>query len=307
VSTSLTPEPSLVGDLLELVIEVRYPVGYSVTLPANFELPGFDVVRVDEGQPLVDGDSARRELRLVLQHFEVGERRVPGFALTSVDAEGAVSTVSVPATPFRVTEQTLGELDPTRREHDPAISLRYPNEFAERVVFGILLGLVLGALATWAWMRRRALRAAPPPAPPKPAHEVALSALDGLEARRDALLGDGRLADYFVELTEITKGYLEGRFGLEALDRTTDEIRRALLRDAARIRPLDADEVVRFLTRCDLVKFARFDPGPEEAKDALSRARELVARSLPQAMAPNDTPAKPEDEKPDDAGGRSAA
>jgi len=308
VTSSLSPDPSLVGDLLELVVQVRHPVGYSVTLPASVKLTGFDVVSYDEGQPVVEGGEASRVLRLVLQHFEVGERRVPSFSLTAVGPDGAVFTVDVPATPFRVTEQTLAEVEPTRREQDPPISLRYPNELAERIALGLVLGLVLGALATWAWMRRRAARGGPPAAPPRPAHEVAFSALDGLESRRDALLTDGRLADYFVELTEITKGYLEGRFGLDALDRTTDEIRRALLRDAARIRPLDADEVIRFLARCDLVKFARFDPGPDEAKDALARARTLVERSLPRAEEPatssaSDRPAA------DDAGpgGRSAA
>jgi hypothetical protein len=310
-STSLSPEPSLVGDRLELVIDVRHPVGYSVTLPASVSLPGFDVVSVDEGQPEITGDEARRQLHLVVQHFEVGDREVPSFPLTVVDPEGAVTTMDVPATPFHVTEQTAGEADPARREHDPAVSLRYPNELAERIVLAVLLGLVLGALSAWAWMRRRARRTAPPPAPPRPAHEVAFAALDGLASRRDALLTDGRLAEYFVELTEITKGYLEGRFGLDALDRTTDEIRRALLRDAARIQPLDADEVVRFLARCDLVKFARFDPGPDEAKDALSRARELVVRSVPQAAstgtsATSDIPPTPRDDA-DDAGGRTAA
>ena len=64
------------------------------------------------------------------------------------------------------------------------------------------------------------------------------------ELERGSLLGDGRVQDYYVELTEIGKGYLERRFGVEALDRTTDEIRRALLRDPNAVAPLSADEVM---------------------------------------------------------------
>jgi hypothetical protein len=87
--------------------------------------------------------------------------------------------------------------------------------------------------------------------------------------------------DYYLELTEIAKGYLEGRFGVDALDRTTDEIRRDLIRHRERIKPLEPDDVLRFLEDCDLVKFARFDPELDEARSALNEVRTMVQETVP--------------------------
>jgi hypothetical protein len=105
-----------------------------------------------------------------------------------------------------------------------------------------------------------------------------------------------------VQLTEIGKGYVERRFGIEALDRTTDEIRLALTRDPGRVAPLGADDIVDFLQRSDLVKFARMRPDEDVAKDALGFVRDLVERSVPSPSA-----AQPANEPPAEAGGDAPA
>ncbi|MEM9456686.1 MAG: hypothetical protein AAGF11_21090 [Myxococcota bacterium] len=287
VTTRLSPDPSNVGDLLVFEVVAAYPRDVRVNLPTRLNFEPLHHVRTEEGEPEPTGDGLRKTFRIELQHFEVGTAQIPSFPLTYVDAEGGIHTVQLPARSFTVESLLVNEDDPQRRGEDPPISREYPDTLAETVIWSVL-GTLLLALAGWLafrrlWGRERPV-VLPPPIPP---HEVAFEALDELE--RGELLEQGEVQRYYVELTEIAKGYIQGRFGVLALDRTTDEIRHSLLRDAHRLAPLSADEVVEFLQQCDLVKFARWKPPKDESHEALGHVRQMVRSSM----------ASPEGEKAD--------
>lgn len=293
VTTRLAPEPSNVGDLLVLEVVAAYPRDVRVNLPTQLDFAPLHYVSTEEGEAEATGDGLRKTFRIHLQCFTVGPATIPSFPLTYVDGEGAVHTVQIPARALTVESLLANEADPQRRGEDPPISREYPDTLAETILWSVLATLVV-ALAAWLGLRRYWARDRTVPGPPPiPPHELAFEALAELE--RGELLEQGQVQRYYVELTEIAKGYLEGRFAVEALDRTTDEIRRALLTEGHRLAPLSADEVVAFLQNADLVKFARFTPPTDEAKDALSTVREMVQASIPTAEASKpDVAAKPE-------------
>ncbi|MBC8067553.1 MAG: hypothetical protein IAG13_04395 [Deltaproteobacteria bacterium] len=291
MSTRLSPDPSHVGDLLTLEVIAAYPRGYSVNLPIGVKLDPLHVVAVEEGEPEATGEGLRKTFTVQLQHFAPGPASVPGFVLTWVDERGAIQTLAVPAVAFTVDALLANEAEPQRKPEDPPISIEYPNTLAETVAYSVLATLA-AALLGWFALRRLLRRRKPAPMMPAiPPHRLALDALEELE--HSSLLGDGRVQDYYVQLTEIGKGYLERRFGVDALDRTTDEIRRALLRDEARIAPLTASEVVAFLQRCDMVKFARQLPQEDAAHEELVFVRGSVERSAPTPVPVPEPPAAP--------------
>ena len=294
VETRLSPEPSNVGDLLAYEIIVAFPQGVTVNLPTQLDLAPLHLVETADAPVEATGASLRKTFTLSLQHFAVGEANVPAFDLTTVDAQGAVQTVRVPPHPFTVDALLANEADPVRRGEDPPVSIDYPNDTAETAIYGTLGGAVLGLLL-WGLVRRIMRKPAVVPAPPSiPPHELAMSALEELE--QGDLMRNDDLVPFYLQLTEIAKGYLEGRFGVPSLDRTTEEIRRDLLRQKDAIAPLSADEVVAFLQRCDLVKFARMAPEADEASGALGEVRSMVEQTLPTVLptpeaAPTSEPA----------------
>jgi hypothetical protein len=106
------------------------------------------------------------------------------------------------------------------------------------------------------WLRRRRDRvAAVPEAPPIPAHEIALAALDRLAAQR--AVGDAAVRRFYFALSEIVRAYIEGRFGLNATDLTTEEILRRSIALPLRRRP---PGLRAFLHDTDRVKFAAHRP-----------------------------------------------
>lgn len=128
-------------------------------------------------------------------------------------------------------------------------------------------------LGWWWWQRRRAKVEPIPTVPPdRRARERLAQAL--------ALID--RPERFCTAVSEITRTYLEERFGLRAPDQTTEEflaeLPRSALLDRRHKQPLTD-----FLTRCDLVKFARFEPVRAELEELHAAALKLVEETVPMA------------------------
>ena len=151
------------------------------------------------------------------------------------------------------------------------------------IALGVLAALALAWLAWRAW-RRRAARAAAPPPPLSPAERFARR-LDALQAER--LPEQGLVREFFFRLSEAVREYLGALTGVNALDLTTGELVAAL---RAQGDPrLDVEALRGFSEDADLIKFARFPAGGYECEAGLRFARDLLARTLPQA-APRPAP-----------------
>lgn len=137
--------------------------------------------------------------------------------------------------------------------------------------------LVLGgllALAWWWWNRRRP--AGPAAATISPADQARQRLSDALDLLHDP-------ERFVTRVSEIARTYLEERFGLHAPDRTTEEFLAELTTSVA-LDTRHKTQLAPFLTRCDLVKFARVEPGPTELKELHSAAVQLVEETAPAAV-----------------------
>jgi hypothetical protein len=282
VSARVSPDPSSIGDLLELQVVAAYPRGISVNVPSGISFAPLHLVSITESSPEPTGEGLRKVIDIELQHFDVGEAKIPAFSLTYVTQAGEVETVEVPAQPFAVAPLLANEPNPERAPDDAPISIEYPNVLAETIIYSAVATIAAGLLF-WLllrrWLRRERPEVVEPPIPP---HERALAALDALEAA--ALVDDEQFAEHYLRLTEIAKAYIGARFAIEALDRTTDELNMTLRRHPDCVAPIDPRELIAFLQGCDLIKFARVAPPPERAHEATAYVREIVERTRPQPL-----------------------
>lgn len=148
-------------------------------------------------------------------------------------------------------------------------------------LIGLLIALILAALAYWIY-RRWKHRGAPAPRPAEtglPLHEQTLKKLEALEAEQ--WWQKGEVKKYYVELTEILRQYLEQRFQLAALERTTEELVQKMA-DHGELRAYRED-LGRVLRNADLAKFARASLSPEDHKVSMEKARDFV-RSTPEVI-----------------------
>ena len=148
-------------------------------------------------------------------------------------------------------------------------------------VWWVAGGLALLALGFFLWRRRRKRVAAHPAAPPSAPHTVAYNRL------REALLLIHEPRPFCILVSDTVREYLEQRFQFHAPERTTEEFLEEM--QASPLLTLDQKEALgRFLTRCDLVKFAQFEPAVTELRslhDAALRLVDETSRSEPAPRA----------------------
>jgi hypothetical protein len=143
----------------------------------------------------------------------------------------------------------------------------------------VALGLLALALAGWlTWRARRRGPAAVAPPLPAPAaapatrdpHDIAVGRLAAIERERWSVRD---VARHYAEVTDVLRDYLEA-YGVPARERTTSELRWALAPGLLAGRGRRRFEAV--FDAADLVKFAHWRPGVDDAEGFLVAARELL-------------------------------
>jgi hypothetical protein len=150
----------------------------------------------------------------------------------------------------------------------------------------VLGGLVLAALLFWAWRYWQKRRAQPPVMPVIPPHVRAKQKL------QEALALIGQPKEFCVLVSDTLRWYLEERFDFHAPERTTEEFLHEL-RGTRYLTPDQKTGLEDFLNRCDLVKFAKYEPREPELHDLHASAVRLVEETEPVVEPAPSTPQGP--------------
>ena len=183
--------------------------------------------------------------------------------------------------PFVTNAATPATTSPTSVANDIrdiAPPVEIPDPFAWVWWTLAALALVVVALLLWLWLRKRA--AQPPAIPVVPAHVRAKQKL------QDALSLISQPKPFVIAVSDAARWYLEERFNFRAPERTTEEFLNDLQR-TDRLTHDQKDSLGEFLTNCDLVKFAKYEPGEAELRDLHASAVRLVEETEPVTMSAN--------------------
>ncbi|MCG8456833.1 MAG: hypothetical protein MI919_11180 [Holophagales bacterium] len=160
------------------------------------------------------------------------------------------------------------------------------------VLFGA--GVVLG-FYTWRQARRSRARVS--------AYDVAMGRLSALEGR--GMPAADQIDGWYVDLSGIIRRYLEDRYGLRAPELTTEEFL-LVARRSGQISSAHRTLLSTFLSGCDRVKFAGYEPDASESRSSLEAARLFVVESrLMPEKVPGNAPANASDRGPDNPPGDS--
>jgi hypothetical protein len=139
----------------------------------------------------------------------------------------------------------------------------------------LTLGVLAGAailFALWKWWQKR--RANIPVEPPVPSHVRAKQKLE------QALALIAQPKPFVIAVSDTARTYLEERFEFHAPERTTEEFLREL-GGTDLLSPEQKESLGQFLESCDLVKFAKYEPGETELLELHSSALRLVGETEP--------------------------
>ncbi|HEV2694380.1 MAG TPA: hypothetical protein VG347_15920, partial [Verrucomicrobiae bacterium] len=96
----------------------------------------------------------------------------------------------------------------------------------------------------------------------------------------DALAYLAQPKTFCIIVSDTARFYLEERFDFHAPERTTEEFLRELS-GTKLLLPEQKESLANFLASCDLVKFAKYEPGETELRGLHSSALRLVEETEP--------------------------
>jgi hypothetical protein len=167
--------------------------------------------------------------------------------------------------------------------HDIKPPVEIPSGWAW--VLWVLGALLVAALLYWAWQYWQKRRLAAPQIPVVPPHVRARQKL------QEALALIGQPREFCILVSDTIRWYLEERFDFRAPERTTEEFLHEL-RATNLLTAEQKESLGHFLQSCDLVKFARYEPGEPELRGLHEAAARLVDETEPRPLAA--TPAEPQ-------------
>jgi hypothetical protein len=268
----VTPRECTVGDWVTVVIEIDSEVGEHVGELRLGEL-GEDLHLAEHGR-LVPSESAdgAPHWRAEIVPFAMGMLDLPPVSATVTGADSATSEVTTDLGQVLVEAVIPEGLEPPgpKAPHGP-YTLPEPKPMWPYLV---LLGFVTACALVYRLVRRFGGEGEAPPRPAevRPPHEMALADLDALES--SSLVAEQRYRAFFYTLTDIVRVYFEQEFGLGAPEMTTEELLGALRR--GEYPAALCEHVQRWVTACDLVKYASQRPAPEHCRTAVTLARAIV-------------------------------
>lgn len=303
VTARVEPDSIMIGDRFDYVIEVEKDLVQVVDFPV-FD-PQDGKLELVEEFPVDTLSREGRQLRLRKRYrlaafdegkYNLGVARVLYADKNILDTLRSRDSLYLEVATFQIdsTSQSIYDLKPQK---NLPFQLR---EIKDYITWGLFILLVLAAgawgLHRWLAKRGKGFGDLFKPAPPLPPHVAAIQALETLHNQK--LWQNNRHKQYYSGLTDILRTYIVGRWGIGAMEMTSDEII-AALRDAE-LPDKARRDLVSILRDGDLVKFAKATPDAEQNESDYLKAYYFVEETKlveEPAAQPQQEPTEPLQQK----------
>lgn len=166
----------------------------------------------------------------------------------------------------------------------------YQFDDAKPYFWKILLGLIALGVLLYFILRKKKEEVEKITVPLLAPYEEALQKLHDLDEK--LLWQNNKVKEYYSELTDIVRAYIERELNVPALESTTDELVETLLdfNDSKAI--ITTKETIKklqgLLREADLVKFAKSKPFSEEIEENRKEAKEVIDHLKPKPIIEDD-------------------
>lgn len=265
-TASLDSANVLLGDQVKLFLEIDHPADLPIEFPEvpdtllqKIEVLGRSEIDTFE----VDDETMQKQIRsFLITSFDSGFYRIPPFWF-KIDVDGRMDSIPTNGVSFHVhsmpVDTTMGPTD---------IKLPYDAPVTLKEVIPYILGMILIAAILffifYAYSRRKNNKPlfVLPKKPKEPEHVIALRELDRIKDEK--LWQKGKIKEYYSEVTEVLRKYIESRYEIPAMEQTSDETLSAFSKKRDLLKEKTFNNLSRILKLADLVKFAKYQPLPDE-------------------------------------------
>ncbi|MEA1896037.1 MAG: hypothetical protein U9N53_00075 [Bacteroidota bacterium] len=275
ITTSLSADTILIGDQIYYSLQLKQPASLNITFPQFTDTLAGNIEILEKSEIdtlIVDKEQLILKQELLITCFDSGLYKIPGGKFTATTENLIKEFIS-----DEIYLQVLTmPLDTSQAIFDIKLPYGAPVQFIEVLpyILGVLIIAAILFAAFWFIRKRKRKKQVKDRFKPLvPPHITALQELDKVKEER--LWQNNREKEYYSRLTEILRIYLEGRYGIYAMEQTSDEILDSLKTTGFNDNRL-FDKLRSTLTISDLAKFAKLKPSPNENEACLLDAYVFV-------------------------------
>lgn len=283
VSAELEKDTILIGDQISFTLNFTGPGDALVDWPffQDTITENIELIQRSKIDSVVDEESNTLNLHqnLIITSFDSGYYKIPAvdffYMLPGNTSQYHAFTQAEYLLVNTVQVDTTAAIKPIKGP------MHAPYTFREFLpwFFGIICVIILILIIIWyrLWRKKEKKFTWVKPKPKLPPHVVALNDLEKL--RRKKLWQAEKYKEFYTELTDILRIYLDGRFGINAMEMTSVEIIERILGLQLDNRMLG--KVSEVIYTADMVKFAKEKPLPTENDKAQKTTEEFVKDTIP--------------------------
>ncbi len=297
VSARVDASQITVGDQVRLFIEAKnVPSAYHLTWPVYPDtFNHLEIVERGKIDTVKQGDGTLYKQRLIITGFDSGVFKIPPFPFSYISTQGGSAYIAT-SDSFNLLVQTVA-VDTTKGFKGIKGIIYVKSSWRDYllIILGGIVFLGLIAFVIIYFLRNKGTAVPKPQGPVESLQDYTLRILTTLDTKQ--LWQKKQVKQYYVELTDIVRDYIEQRFATSAKELTTEE----LLEKAHSHKELQPyyDLLSAILQMADLAKFAKFQALPQEHIDSMDKAKQFVDNSRPAPVVTSTAEPSPENKTPE--------
>jgi hypothetical protein len=269
----------LLGDQIKLFLEIDHPKNVEIEFPQVPDSLNEGLIEVLSRNPIdtfeLDNEDFQKQIQsYIITSFDSGSYRIAPLWF-KINVNGTID--SVPTNGVTLNVHTM-QIDTTKGPTD--IKMPYDAPLTLKEVTPYILGVILiGAiifLILYSIKRRKNNKPifARPTKPKEAPYIVALRELDRIKTEK--IWQKGKSKQYYSEVTEALRVYIEDRFEIPSMEQTSDETIESFRANKTLLTDKLFIELSQTLKLADLVKFAKYLPLPDDDSRSLANAYYFV-------------------------------
>ena len=276
VKASVDQDKIIIGDWIKLDLSVKHSKDIYVVWPILEDVLGSFEIVIQDSVPKIEEkkEDKIQSLCAVLSIYDSGYYQIPTIQFlyysTLDTAQKSIFTNPIDIFVNTLAVDTNLPIKDIKDVMDIPIPLLKIIQYICVVIFVLLL-----IYSIWERFNRKrssvkvVVEEKEPETPP---HEIAYAELELLNDKK--LWQQGLVKEYYTEVTEIVRRYIENRYSISAMEMTSSEIVNSIINTQNDVK---IQEVLKmFLNLADYVKFAKFQPSNIEHEDEMKRAYSFI-------------------------------
>ena len=289
LQTSIDSTKIKIGSQAKLTLKATVDTSAKVSFPSGKNFGQLEVINSYPIDTIRKGAIYELVKKYGLTQFDSGRYVIP--RLPVVINNKTIQTDSLALEVFNIKVDTLKQ---KMFDIKPVVEAKNDYSFWIWLLVIVLVLAAAGGGAWWYFKKYRKPKEKAKPVVIKSPIEIATAQLQDLEKKE--LLQQGAVKEYYSEMADIARTYIEEAIHIPAMESTTGELieamRNAVQRKKMLLRPETFEQLEQVLRNADLVKFAKSKPLDFEIAEDRSRIEKTIVvidRSIPEETPEDDT------------------